>query len=238
MTTAAGSTTCSSNRNCARKRDCSRSQALPGNAAAREAPPRVLSARQAEPAGQSVPRQSLGTMNCPMAKPRPAVPVLLVAAVFSRHADALASGAGEPGRNVWPGRTGKSGPRLRSDRLLRRHDGDRPAQAVFRLPRPDNAGSVGRNQTAHQRPGTRADAVRVVFRGAAGEHRSGLSHAGQVPAGHHQGPGAPRLPARRHFRRGDTALPGRRLRAVAVDLRRLPPAGRPRLPARGPCLLP
>src|SRR5262249_42318334 len=61
---------------------------------------------------------------------------------------------------------------------------------------------------------------------------------GQVPAGDDQGPGAPRLPARRHLRRGDAALPRRGVRAVAVDLRRLPPGGGPGLPEGGARPLP
>src|SRR5262249_18686316 len=61
--------------------------------------------------------------------------------------------------------------------------------------------------------------------------------AGQVHAGHHQGPGPPGLPGRRHLRGGDPAVPGGGLRALALDVRRLPAGGRPRVSEPGPRVL-
>src|SRR5438046_1677992 len=67
---------------------------------------------------------------------------------------------------------------------------------------------------------------------------SRVAFSWQVHVGHDQGSGATHLSPRRHFRRGNSSLPCGRLRRVAVDLRRLPAAGRSRIPGLRAGILP
>ncbi len=173
-----------------------------------------------------------------MAEARPPVPVLLVAAVFSRHADALSWARGRLEEDYGPVErvstpfvfdqtdyyAGAMGTDLRKQLLVFRDfiAPDRLAEIKLRandLER-ELAGS-GRHPEARPvniDPGYLNLGKFVLATTKDQAHRVYLG--------------------RGNFRRGDAALRGRRLRAVAVDLRRLPPAGRPRIPARRPRLLP
>src|SRR5262249_33699099 len=91
---------------------------------------------------------------------------------------------------------------------------------------------------AHQRAGAGGGGLGRLARRTPPEPRPGLPRPGEAGAGDDQGPGAPGLSARGDLRGGHPALPGRRLAAVAVDLRRLPAARGAGLPGGGARLLP
>ena len=141
-----------------------------------------------------------------MAAPRPAVPALLVVAAFSRHAEALAAA-----RRGWNGSFGPvalTSEPFAFDQTAYYEPTMGAACAsssgVPRPRRPDCLPEVKQHTNALE--ASRRE--RGVCRGPAAEPRPRLARAGQVPAGDDQGPGASRLPARRHLRRGDAALPG------------------------------
>src|SRR5262249_32254220 len=140
--------------------------------------------------------------------------------------------------NVWPRRVDERALCLRSDELLRGNDGAGLEEAILRAPRPRLAGQPARDQASHQRAGKRIGRAAWLSRTEAAQSRSGLLVAGQVAPSHDQRPVASRIFTGRHLRRGDAALPGRRLRTLAVDLRGLSPRMRPRLLPAGPRLLP
>ena len=137
-----------------------------------------------------------------MAEARPPVPVLLVAAVFSRHADILSWRADRLEEDYGPVER-VSTPFVfdQTDYYAEAMGTDLRKQFLaFRdLVAPDR---LADDQAAHQRPGTRVGRVRPLPGGSAGQHRSGLSESRQVPAGHHQGPGPSRLPGPGDLRRG------------------------------------
>ena len=173
-----------------------------------------------------------------MAEPRPHVPVLLVTAVFSRLRRGAVSGADAAGTTAFgPVATGQSALRLRSDQPITRpsmgpicaNDSSLSAISLLRNVCP-TSNCTPTLSKANWPP-------RRLSRSTAAQHRSGIAGVGQIPAGHHQGSGPSHLSARRHLRRGDVALSRRRVRAVAVDLRRLSPAVRSRVFAAGARLL-
>ena len=172
-----------------------------------------------------------------MAEPRPPVPVLLVAAVFSRHADVLFLARTRLEETYGP--VAHVSPAFvfdQTDYYAATMGADLRKQFLaFRdLIAPDRLAEIKRHTNALEHE--------LAQGGKYAETRPVNIDPGYLNLGKFllatTKDQAHRVYLRDGiYRRGDAPLPGRRLRAVAVDLRRLPPAGRPRLPARGSRLL-